>query len=134
LKSPNIRICTKSIETLNDLLTKTHQHENISPIFEILLQYLQDNKFRSNYSTIVLRSIQHIKRVLNTDLINTYLESYSPALRRLYYTYVPQQNENDLDDDDKTPRPSAPQIKESKGKNNYSQTGMRLTQYNQYLS
>jgi hypothetical protein len=120
LKSSNIRICVKSIDMLNDLLTKTHQHEDISPILEILLQYLQETQFRSNYNHTLLRTIQHIRRILKSDLLNTYLESYSPSLRRLYYTYVPQQQlEKDLDDDDPTPRPT--QIKE---KNIYSQTGI----------
>lgn len=120
LKSSNIRICIKSIEVLNDLLTKNHQHENISPIFEILLQYLQDNKFRANYNNILLRAVQHIKRILTPELLNTYLESYSPALRRLYFTYVPQQHENDLDnDDEQAPRASVQvtRIKDSKGYN-----------------
>jgi hypothetical protein len=119
LKSGNIRICIKSIETLYDLLTKTHQHENISPIFEILLQYLQDKKFRSNHNDILIRTVQHIKRILNADLLKTYLESYPPALRRFYYSYISQQLEADLDDDDKTPRASVQisQIKESKEKN-----------------
>jgi hypothetical protein len=118
LKSSNIRICIKSIETLNDLLTKIHQHENLSPIFEILLQYFQDNKFRSNYNNILIRAVQHIKRILTPDLLKTYLESYPPSLRRLYYTYIPQQPENDLDDDDQTPRAPVQisQIKDSKGK------------------
>ncbi|CAF3644622.1 unnamed protein product [Adineta steineri] len=106
LKSPNIRICIKSIETLSDLLTKSHQHENISSIFELLLQYLQDNLFRSNYNMILIRAIQHIKRIANPDLFNQYLESYSPSLRRLYYTYVPQLNDNELDDEEETPRAS----------------------------
>ncbi|CAF0871745.1 unnamed protein product [Adineta ricciae] len=104
LKSPNIRICIKSIEALNDLFTKSHQYENLSPIFELLLQCLQDNLFRSNYNTILIRAIQHIKRISTPDLFNTYLESYSPSLRRLYYTYVPQQMDNDFEDDEATPR------------------------------
>jgi hypothetical protein len=112
LKSPNIRICIKSIETLNDLITKSHQHENLSPIFEILLQYLQDYKMRSNYSSIILRAVQHIKRILTPNLLNTYVESYPPSIKKLYHTYVPQRNVNDLDDDEKIPRASA-QIKDS---------------------
>ncbi|UJR15557.1 hypothetical protein I4U23_002496 [Adineta vaga] len=104
LKSPNIRICIKSIETINDLFTKTHQHENLSSIFELLLQCLQDNLFRSNYNTILIRTIQHIKRISTPESFNTYLESYSPSLRRLYYTYVPQQIDNELEDDEATPR------------------------------
>lgn len=122
MKSSNIRICTKSIEILNDLLTKNHQYENISSIFELLLQYLQDNLFRSNYNNLLIRAIQHIKRISSPDLFNTYLESYSPSLRRLYYTYVPQQMDNELDDDDKTPRApiQASQISDSI----YSHIGM----------
>ena len=123
LKSSNIRICIKSIEILTDLLTKIHQHENISPILEILLHYLQDNKFRSNYNKILLRAIQHIKRILTSDLLNTYLESYPPSLRRLYHTYVP---DNDLDNDEETPRApvQVSHIKDSKERNSYSHTGM----------
>ena len=85
---------------------KIHQHENISPIFELLLQYLQDNLFRSNYNNLLIRAIQHIKRISSPELFNTYLESYSPSLRRLYYTYVPQQMDNELDDEEATPRAS----------------------------
>jgi hypothetical protein len=89
---------------------------------EILLQYLQDANFRANYNNIVLRAIQHLKRILTPDLLNTYLESYSPTLRRLYYTYVPQQMDNDLDDDEQTPRAPV-QVSRIKDKNNYAQTG-----------
>lgn len=107
LKSSNLRVAVKSIEILTDLLTKTHQHENISPIFELLLQRLQDNQFRANYNQILLRAIDHCRRILTPELLNTYLESYSPALRRLYHTYVPQQISKDPDDDtDQTPRAS----------------------------
>lgn len=119
LKSSNIRICIKSIEILNDLLTKNHQHENISPMLESLLQYLQDNQFRSNYKNILLRAIQHLKRILTSELLKTYLESFSPALRRLYYTYVTQPNENDLDnDEEQTPRGTVhvTHIKDPKGR------------------
>jgi len=128
LKSSNIRICIKSIEILNDLLTKTHQHEPISPIFEILLQYLQDNKYRSNYNNILLRAIQHIKQIITPDLLNTYLESYSPSLRRFYYQYVLQQINNDLDDDDQTPRASVQvsQIKDSKNTGKMELSGYNL--------
>ncbi len=130
MKSSNIRICTKSIETLNDLLTKTHQNENISSIFELLLQYLQDNLFRSNYNNLLIRAIQHIKRISSPDLFNTYLESYSPSLRRLYYTYVPQQIDNELDDEEETPRApiQVSQINDSV----YLQTGMIIRNEFQY--
>ena len=123
LKSPNVRICVKAIETLNSLLTKAHHHENISPIFEILLEYLQDSKFRTNYSNVLLRAIQHIKRILGSDLLNTYLESYSPSLRRLYHTYVSEQIDNDGEE---TPRASAQisQIKDSTVKDSYSHKGI----------
>ena len=85
LKSSNIRVCVKSIDMLNDLLTKSHQHENISPILETLLEYLQETQFRSNYNHTLIRTIQHIRQILKPDLLNTYiLESYSPSLRRLY--------------------------------------------------
>ena len=47
LKSSNNRLRIKSIQLLNDLLTSNHQYENLSPILEILLQYLR-----------LLRSIQ----------------------------------------------------------------------------
>ena len=121
LRSSNIRVCVKSIETLTDLLTKAHQHEDISPIFEILLQRLQDNQFRSNYNQILLRVIDHFRRILTADLLNAYLESYSPALKRLYLTYVPQQISKDHDDDtDQTPRASL-QVKENN--NNSFHTG-----------
>ena len=132
LKSTNIRICIKSIEILHDLLTKTHQHEDLSPIFETLLEHLQDNKFRSNHNQILLRAIQHIKRILTPDLLNTYLESYSPALRRVYHTYISQQNENDLDDDDQTPR-AAIQASQIKDKNNYSHSGTLIDSFSAYL-
>ena len=123
LKSSNLRVCVKSIETLNDLLTKNHQHENISPIFELLLQRLQDNQFRANYNQILLRAIDHCRRILTPELLNTYLESYSPSLRRLYHTYVPQQISKDPDDDtDQTPRASV-QVTQVKENNTYSQTG-----------
>ncbi|CAF3886418.1 unnamed protein product, partial [Rotaria sp. Silwood2] len=117
LKSPNIRICIKSIETLNDLLTKSHYHENLSSIFEILLQYFQDNKFRSNYNNILIRAIQHMKRILGLDLLNTYLESYSPSLKRLYNTYVPEE----INNDEETPRATVQvsHIKDSKGTNGF---------------
>ncbi|CAF1563366.1 unnamed protein product, partial [Adineta steineri] len=85
------------------------------PIFEVLLQNLQDNTFRSTYNTILLNSIQHIKQIIGLDSIHTYLENYLPILKQTYYTYVPQINEQsqivpldtDLDDDDdRTPRAS----------------------------
>ncbi len=119
LKSSNIRVCVKSIDMLNDLLTKSHQHENISPILETLLEYLQETQFRSNYNHTLIRTIQHIRQILKPDLLNTYLESYSPSLRRLYYTYVPQSIDKDLDDDDETPRPT-----QTKEKNSHTQTGL----------
>ena len=132
LKSSNMRICIKSIEILNDLLAKTHHHENISPILEILLQYLQDPKFRANYNRILLRAIQHLKRILNSELFNTYLDSFSPSLKRLYHTYVAEQidnnldsDKNDEDDDEKTPRASlqVSQLKDSTNKTNHLHTG-----------
>ncbi|CAF1150733.1 unnamed protein product [Rotaria sordida] len=121
LKSPNIRICIKSIEILNDLLNKNHYRENISPIFEILIQYLQDNRFRSNYNNILLRAIQHIKHILSLDLLNTYLESYSPSLRRTYNTYVSEE----INNDEETPRASVQvsHIKDSKGTNGFRPKG-----------
>ena len=81
---------------------------------------------RSNYSSIILRAAQHIKRILTPNLLNTYLESYPPSIKKLYHTYVPQRNVNDLDDDEKTPTASAQmsQIKDSKETNNYPHTGM----------
>lgn len=121
LKSSNIRICIKSIEILNELLTKSHQHDNLSPIFEILLEYLQDAKFRANYNTILVRAIQHIRRILSPELLNTYLDSYAPSLKRLYYTYITQ-NEFDHDiDDDQTPRASV-QVSQLKGANGFRST------------
>jgi hypothetical protein len=121
LKSSNIRLRVKSIQTLNELLNSTHQYENLSPILEILIQYLQDNTFRSTYNDILINSIQHVKRILGSDLLNTYLETYTPILRRTYYTYVPQKDDElpiatvdtDLEDDDETPRAS--QIKDKNG-------------------
>jgi hypothetical protein len=122
LKSLNNRLRIKSIQSLNELLTNTHQYENLSPIFELLLQYLQDNTFRPTCNDILISSIQHIKRIIGSDLLNTYLETYSPTLRRAYYKYIPDKMteqqlaaiETDLDDDDdETPRASI-QINDSK--------------------
>ncbi|CAF4631781.1 unnamed protein product [Rotaria sp. Silwood1] len=134
LKSSNIRLRIKSIQLLNELLTTIHQYENLSPIFEILLQYLQDNTFRSTYNDILINSIQHIKHILGSDLLNNYLEKYSSTLRRTYYTYISQKEDElqitnidtDLDDDDETPRASiqASQIKDSKDKNTHFHTGI----------
>ncbi|CAF0741521.1 unnamed protein product [Adineta steineri] len=115
LKSSNIRIRVMAIQSLTELLNTIHQYENLSPIFEVLLQNLQDNTFRSTYNTILLNSIQHIKQIIGLDSIHTYLENYLPILKQTYYTYVPQINEQsqivpldtDLDDDDdRTPRAS----------------------------
>ncbi|CAF0795206.1 unnamed protein product [Rotaria sordida] len=131
LKSSNIKLRIKSIQLLNELLTNTHQYENLSPIFEILLQYLQDNTFRSTYNDILINSIQHIKRILGSDLLNNYLEKYSSSLRRIYNTYILQKHDDelqiinidtDLDDDDETPRASM-QISQIKDKNIHSNTG-----------
>jgi hypothetical protein len=134
LKSSNIRLRVKAIQSLNELLTTTHQYDDLSPIFEVLLQYLQDNTFRSTYNEILLHSIQHIKRILGPDLLNTYLETYSPILRRAYNTYIPSKDDQPLiptvdtdleDDDDKTPRASteATQIKDSIEKTSYFLNG-----------
>jgi hypothetical protein len=114
LKSSNIRLRIKSIQSLNDLLTHAHQYENLSPILELLLQYLQDPTIPSTHNDIIVHSIQHIKRILGSDLSNTYLETYSPTLRRTYQTYIPQKDDQpqipivdtDLEDDDETPRAS----------------------------
>ncbi|CAF0896649.1 unnamed protein product [Rotaria sordida] len=131
LKSSNIKLRIKSIQLLNELLTNTHQYENLSPIFEILLQYLQDNTFRSTYNDILINSIQHIKRILGSDLLNNYLEKYSSSLRRTYNTYILQKHDDelqiinidtDLDDDDETPRASM-QTSQIKDKNIHSNTG-----------
>ncbi len=133
LKSSNIRLRVKSIQSLNELLTTTHQYENLSPILEILLQYLQDNTFRSAHNDILINSIQHIKRILGSDLLNTYLETYPSTLRRAYYAYIPLKDnqtqipivDTDLEDDDETPRASnqASQVKDSKDKNTYFLNG-----------
>lgn len=120
LKSPNIRICVKSIEGLTDILTKSHHHENLSPIFELLLHYLQDNKFRLTYNNVLVQSINHIKYILGTELLTTYLDSYSPALKRLYYTYISEQTDND-----ETPRATI-QVSHIKDSNNYSHTGISI--------
>lgn len=134
LRSSNIRVCVKSIEILNDLLTRAHQHEDISPIFEILLQRLQDNQFRSNYNQILLRAIDHFRRILTADLLNAYLDSYSPALKRLYHTYVPQQISKEHDDEtDQTPRATV-KVTHAKENNNYSLTGtVNLSQETQFI-
>jgi hypothetical protein len=134
LKSSNIRIRVKSIQSLNELLTSTHQYENLSPILESLLQYLQDNTFRATYNDILINSIQHVKRILGSDLLNTYLETYSPALRRTYYTYVPQKDDElpiatvdtDLEDDDETPRASI----QTKDKTTSSHSGRFRSSFN----
>jgi hypothetical protein len=114
LKSSNNRLRVKSIQSLNELLVNTHQYENLSPILEVLLQYLQDSTFRSTHNDTLVHSIQHIKRILGSDLLNTYLETYSPTLRRAYQTYIPAKDDQsqipivdtDLEDDDETPRAS----------------------------
>ncbi|CAF3568864.1 unnamed protein product [Rotaria socialis] len=114
LKSSSVRIRVKSIQLLNDLLTNTHQNENLSPILEILLQCLQENAFRSAYHDILINSIQHMKRILGVDLFNNYLETYSSTLKRTYYAYVPLKDDDlkitnidtALEDDDETPRAS----------------------------
>jgi len=118
LKSSNIRLRIISIQSLKEILTNIHQYENLSPILEVLLQYLQDNTFRSTYNDVLINAIQHIKRILGSDLLNTYLENYSPTLRQAYYTYVSQIDDQlqvvsidtDLEDDD-DPTPRAPQGK-----------------------
>ncbi|CAF4271311.1 unnamed protein product [Rotaria socialis] len=117
LKSPNIRISVKSIEILTDLLTKSHQRENLSPIFEIILQYLQDTKFRLNYNGILRQAINHLKYILGVELLNTYLDSYPPSLKRLYHTYISEQSDND-----ETLRAPV-QVSHVKDANNYSHTG-----------
>ena len=122
LKSTNNRLRLKSIQCLPDLLTLSHQYENLSPILEVLLQYLQDNTFRVIHNDILTQSIQHIRRILGSDLLNTYLETFSPGLRRAYQIYVPSKDDQsqipivdtDLDDEEETPRApiQAFQIKE----------------------
>ena len=114
LKSSNNRIRIKSIQYLNDLLTTTHQYENLSPIFELLLQYLADQTFRSIHFDILNRSIQHLRRILGVDLLTTYLDTYELNLQRTYQIFIPQQDDQtqipiidtDLEDEDETPRAS----------------------------
>lgn len=115
LKSSNNRLRLKSIQSLPDILTLSHQYQNLSPILEVLLQYLQDNTFRVIHNDILIQSIQHVRRILGPDLLNTYLETFSPGLRRAYQIYVPTTDEQpsqipivdtDLDDEEETPRAS----------------------------
>ena len=104
----------RAIQSLNELLTNSHQYENLAPILEVLLQYLQDSTFRSTHTDTLIHAIQHLRRVLGSDLANTYLETYSPACRRAYQTYVPANDDpsqipivdTDLEDDEETPRAS----------------------------
>ncbi|CAF2687738.1 unnamed protein product [Rotaria sp. Silwood2] len=79
--------------------------------------YLPANKFRSNYNNILIRAIQHMKRIICLDLLNIYLESYSPSLKRLYNTYVPEE----INNDEETPRATVQvsHIKDSKGTNGF---------------
>lgn len=114
LKSSNNRLRVKTIQTLTELLTNAHQYENLSPIVEVLLQYLQDSTFRAIHSDILIHAIQHLKRILGSDLLHTYLETFSPTLRRAYQTYIPHKADQpqipiidtDLEDDEETPRAS----------------------------
>ena len=133
LKSSNIRLRLKSIQSLIELVTVQHQYENLSPIFEILVQCLQDHTLHPTYNDIVITSLQHMKRILGADLLNTYLETYPPSVRRIYYTSIPQNEidqhiptvDTDLEDDDETPRASVQvsQIRDAKEKSIYSHSG-----------
>lgn len=114
LKSPNTRLRLKCIQSLVEILTSAHQHENLSPILEVLLQYLQDSTFRVIHNEILIQSIEHVRRILGVELFNTYLKTFSPSSRRAYQSYVGQNNhqpeipavETDLEDEESTPRAS----------------------------
>lgn len=106
LKSNNLRIRVKSIESLIDIINPSHQHENLSSIFELLLQYCQDNQFRLNYHPTLLRTFEHLKRVLSAETLSQYLELYPAALRRIYHSYVLPQIQNHMDENELTPRAS----------------------------
>ena len=114
LKSPSNRLRLKCIQSLMEILTPAHQHENLSPILEVLLQYLQDNTFRVIHGDILIQSIEYLRRILGLELFNTYLKTFSPSSRRAYQSYVEQNDhqpqipivDTDLEDEEATPRAS----------------------------
>lgn len=104
LKSSNLRIRLKSIESLTDLLNPSHQREDLSSIFELLLQNCQDQQFRLKYQETLLRAFAHLKRILPADVLSRYLEMCPTALRRIYHSYVLPTIQSNHDDEETTPR------------------------------
>lgn len=108
LKSANVRICVKSIEILPLLLSASHKNEDLCPMFEFLLELCQDQQFRSVYRDVLIRSIEHFRRILTNETIGNYLENFSNSLRRTYSNFVLPEIQNRLDQNDEANRSSTP--------------------------
>jgi hypothetical protein len=101
LQSPNIRVRLKSIENLLDLLAPIHRQANLSFIFELLLQYCQDKQFTMTYEDILLRTLQHMTRIIGVEHVRVYLDTYPLSLQRIYAAYVlPSLNSSSMNIDE----------------------------------
>lgn len=112
LKSTNNRQKLQSIQLLPDLLDEKHRFENLSPILEILLVQLHESNYHGTAKRVLMRSVDHMRRILGSDVFSSYLESYSSSLRRAYQSSLNEKDtdqripviDTDLEDDDQTPR------------------------------